>query len=390
MADCYFDNAASTKPFEETVDAYATYMSQNYANPSALHKKGMQAEGALRYAEGQLLRALGLKRGRAIFTSGATEAANLAIGGVLERSESLVGKSAVTTAIEHPCVSEAIRHYQSKGADAAFVPVDRYGQVDRGAFLGAIGPTTAIVSFIWVNNEFGSVQDVAALAKAAKEKNPKALIHVDCVQGFGKLAADFSFVDMMTVSSHKFHGPKGVGALICREGISLAPLSYGGGQQGGVRSGTVDAPAIYAMGHASETMDRTGYAARLAQLGEFCYAALSGRFAPEYWNSHKNGFSSGYAPHIFSLSFPGLKGEVLVHMLEEEGIYVSTASACSSAKPGKASPLLSIGCDSNRVDGALRISLSAFNTEDEIEFMVSRIAHSVERLARIMGKALAK
>jgi len=390
MADGYFDNAASTQPLPSVLEAFTSYLGTQYANPSSLHKKGIEASYCLAYAEQEILSTLGMRDGKVVFTSGATESANMAISGILTRGESLQNRTVLTTAIEHPCVSETCHYFESLGAKVGWIGTDENGQVDKQALLSAVDEKTALVSLIWVNNEFGAVQDIAGLSRAIKAKNTKTLIHVDAVQGYGKLKADFSNVDMVSISAHKFHAPKGIGALAMRKGITMKPLMHGGGQQANLRSGTINSPGIFAMAKASEAMREINAGDTLRDLGSYCYKELSLRFAPESFNSHKGGFDTAYAPHIFSLSFPGLKGEVLVHMMEEKGFYLSTASACSSTATKKNSPLLAIGADLARVEGTVRISLCALNTKMEISEMADCLYGAVSELSRIYGKVKAR
>ncbi|MCL1802946.1 MAG: cysteine desulfurase [Eubacteriaceae bacterium] len=387
MPDIYLDNAASTKPFRQALDAYSELSEDCYANPSSLHKRGIEASYKIKWAKELILSECGFGPDQAdiAFTSGATEAANLAIKGIIGRSAAYESSHIALSAIEHPCVSEPCLECERKGASLSVISVDSFGQIDINSLKESVKPNTKIVSIIWANNEFGSIQDIGRIASIVKSKNPKALLHFDCVQGFGKLKGDFANADLITISAHKFHGPKGVGALIMRKGLNIKEQIQGGSQQGHMRSGTLNTPAIYAMAKALETMGSENAESKLRDLGEHCYNELSKRFGRSMFNSHKNGFSPLYAPHIFSLSFAGLKGEVIMRMLEASDIFISTGSACSSSAKEKPSALYSIGASADEVAGAVRISIGMFNTKEEISIMAEKLAEAVGQLSRAMG-----
>jgi cysteine desulfurase len=283
----------------------------------------------------------------------------------------------ITTEFEHPCVSEAVRYCAQKGAQADFVSVDSYGIIKKDELISAVRPNTKLVSFIWVNNETGAVEPAAELIARIKEKNPSALVHIDATQGFGKIDDPLTGCDMITVSAHKFHGPKGVGALIIKDNITLNTQMHGGGQQGGLRSGTINAPAIAGMGKACEILLARHAKNEIGALQRYLYSRLSASFGEEAINTKLG--KSAFAPHIVSISFPGLKSEVLLHMLEQDGIFVSSGSACSSHKK-HASVLCAVGLDEARIQGTVRISLSEFNTTSEIDFFTEKLQDAVARL----------
>jgi cysteine desulfurase len=303
----------------------------------------------------------------------------------LDRSENKGAIEIVTTTIEHPCVSEVFAHAQRQGVKASFVPVDRHGRVDGGQLHDAVSRNTRLVSLIWVNNEVGCLQDITKLIHAVKAANPDTLVHLDAVQAFGKVEADISAADMVSLSAHKFHGPKGVGALLVKGNIPLAPQILGGGQQENTRSGTINAPAIFAMGKAAEITRLTNPAAGIRAIQTCLYNALREAFGDGVFNTRL--MEAEYAPHIVNFSLEGLKGEVLLHMLEEDGIYVSTSSACSSRRDHKDSPLYALGYGRERVDSALRVSASEMNTTDEVDFLMDRLKAAAGRLGgRKAGK----
>ena len=378
MNEYYFDNAASARPYEEVTAAVAQWMSEEYANPSSLHKKGMTASSAVSFAAKNILDVLALNDRKVIFTSGATESANTALRGIMEKSQDTGRGNIVTTSIEHPCVSEVFRYYAQRNAEVRTVSTDRFGQINTDELEQAVDSSTRLVSFIWVNNEFGSVQPASRLAEIIKKKNRRTLIHLDAVQGFGKVSDNLSEIDMISLSAHKFHGPKGVGALVLKNGISLAPLILGGGQQDSFRSGTVNAPGIYGCGTAALlTAQRKPHEA-VTELRNYLYGRLKDTFGDGIFNTRI--YEADYAPHIINISLEPFKGEVMLHMLEESGIYVSTASACSSHKKDSGSVLMSLGISAGRAESALRISLSEFNTKDEADYLTEKLLSTAERL----------
>lgn len=378
----YLDNAASTRPYDEVIDVLDEYQRSVYANPSALHSFGSKAAKALDYAGENLLKAFGIKDDRnIIYTSGATESANLAIKGVLERSEDISKYNIVTTQTEHACVSRVFDYYQRKGCESRCIPVDHSWRADEDALVNALDERTKLVSLIWVNNEVGAINDITGLAKKIKNVNKDILIHIDAVQGLGKIKADFSDIDMITVSGHKFHAPKGIGALICKKNIVLIPQILGGGQQNNLRSGTVNAPLIAAMGKACE-MIAGGRSDEVAVLQKYLYEKLCSDYGEEAVNSKIS--TGNFAPHIISVSFEGIKSEVLLHMLENDGIYVSTSSACSAHKKQN-TVLAAYGLSDRRIRATVRISLSEFNTRDEIDFFCDKLKQHVALLSGMRG-----
>lgn len=379
--ECYFDNAATTRPSKEVADYLYTTMLDQYANPSSLHKKAFEAKKLVEYAEKQVQRVLGLSGRRIVFTSGATESTNLAIKGTLEKFEDPKKLHIITTTIEHPCVSEVFRYYENKGVMSEYISVDRFGKIDQESLLGKIRPNTKLISLIWVNNEFGAVQPISEIIKKIRLINPSAFIHIDAVQGYGKIHDDFSDVDMISISAHKFHGPKGIGALILKKNLSIVPQILGGGQQDNYRSGTINAPLIGAMGKACELLSDEPCFAKLQQLQRYLYDTVCCEFGEEVINTKIK--DSEYAPHILNVSFEGLKGEVLLHMMEEDDIFLSTSSACSSHKKNKKSVLKEIGLSQKQIDGTIRISLSEYNTAEQIDFMIQRLSVAVSKLSRL-------
>ena len=379
----YFDNAASTKPYKEVIDYYAQVAQNIYSNPSALHKFGYEAAKLTEDAREKLLAVYELKDYEVVFTSGATESANLAIKGTIERFEDISKTHIITTGIEHACVTQPCLYLEGRGAKVSFLGVDRYGKIELDELKNAINKNTKLISIIWVNNENGIIQDIKKISETIKSISPQILLHIDATQGFGKVPADLSVADLISISAHKFHGPKGIGALFIKKGISLNCVEHGGGQQNGLRSGTINAPMIAALGKTCELTDISSSYRILREKQQYLYGALVKKFGEDVINSHI--YENGYAPHILSVSFPSLKGEVLLHMLEANDIYVSTSSACSSRKKIK-SVLANLGFSHEKITGTLRLSISEYTTEEEIDFLVSKLAEAVETLSLLRGK----
>lgn len=363
--EVYLDNSATTCPFDE-VCGYMDELNRTcWGNPSSLHTLGMQAEAAVSEARSALLGGLGNADGNIVFTSGGTEANNLAILGTvmakLKRHPKII-----TTKIEHPAVSEPFRYLEQQGAEAVYLDVDARGQVDMAQLRDALDADTALVSIMHVNNEVGSVQPIRAIAALVHRTAPRCVFHVDGVQAYGKVDVDVSGVDMYTISSHKINGPKGVGALYVRRGVSLKPAVYGGHQERGLRSGTENVAGIGGFGRAAQITlrDRAAHAAHMASLK----ARLADRLADIPGACVNGGLGDGFAPHILNVSFPGIRSEVLLHALERHGVYVSAGSACSSNRPSLSPVLSAMGLDRVRIDSALRFSLGYGVDEAGIDY----------------------
>lgn len=380
----YLDNAASTMPYPEVAEYLYDYMQNSYANPSAIHKFGFECAKVIKYAEEQILRLAGLNDRNVIFTSGATESANLCIKGTAERFEDIKKIHLIMTPIEHPCVSEAVNYLNRKGAQMSIVGVDKYGIINEEELLNVINENTKLISLIWVNNETGITQDISGILKRIKSKYPNIMLHIDAVQGFGKIKADMSNADFITISAHKFHGPKGVGALICKKNTTIIPQILGGGHQNNLRSGTVNTPLIGAMGKACELADITAYQTHVINMRDNIIKRIKNELSGKAL-INTNPDESEYAPHIVNVSFPGLKGEVILHILEDKDIYISTASACSAHKK-HSTVLSSMGISKEMIDGTVRISLSEFNTKEETDILVDELKSAVSTLSTLRRK----
>lgn len=386
MKEVYLDHAATT-PVLPCVAALAQELfTEAYGNPSSKHKKGLEAEQYLKAAGETLAGLMKVTPKELIFTSGGTEANNLAlIGAALANQRA--GKHLITTAFEHASVYQPLLFLEELGFRVTFLPVDAFGQVSPEALADAICDDTLLVSIMMVNNEIGAVQDIAALTAAARAKKPELLFHVDAIQAFGKytLYPKRLGVDLLSVSGHKLHAPKGSGLLYVRDKVKLKPLLHGGGQQRGLRSGTENVAAIAGLARAAQE-----YAAEretaVAQMTACKRLLVNGLRAMEGVTVHALGDGEEAllqtAPHIVSAGFAGIKSEVLLHALAEEGIYVSSGSACSSNHPGISGTLKAIGVRQELLDATLRFSFSRFTTEAEIETTLDALRRLLPKLRR--------
>ena len=399
--EIYLDNSATTRVFPEVAEFMTKIMCEDYGNPSSMHHMGVEAEKYVRQAREIFAKILKCESKNIYFTSGGTESDNLAIIGAAE-SMKRRGKHLITTSIEHPAVINTMKHLEQEGYEVTFLPVDKSGVVRMDELEKAITDETILVSTMHINNEIGSVQPIDEIGKIIKQKNPETLFHVDAVQGFGKipLYPKKAGIDLMSMSSHKIHGPKGVGALYVGDGVRLKPITFGGGQQDGLRSGTENVPGIAGMALAAKMLyeNVTSEAEKLYELKErLIFGALQtegvsvngmdpgtdlqGMEGESLRNAVKSAIS-GTAPHIVSLSFEAVRAEVLLHALEDRGIYVSAGSACSTHKPEPSATLKSIGLDKSLLDSTLRFSMSEFTTPFEIDETVKALGEIVPMLRR--------
>lgn len=342
-----------------------------------MHQKGVEAENVLKQARKVAAQYLGCKEGEIIFTSGGTESNNTAIKGIAFQYQNR-GKHIVTTQVEHPAVYDVCKQLEGIGFAVTYLPVDREGRVSVEDVKRALRPDTILVSVMHVNNELGTIQPVEEIGQWLKQY-PKVLFHVDAVQGIGKVPLslhDFG-IDLLSVSAHKFYGPRGVGILYKREGLIIHPLMMGGGQEAGVRSGTENLPAIAGMAKAIRVLEELGKdeAGRLQSLNQRLREGIE-RIDGCTVNTPRH----GAAPHIMNLSVPGVKAEVLLHALEERGFLVSTKSACSSKANEPSRVLTAVGIERDCALSSLRISLGRENTREEIEQFLTALEACVETL----------
>lgn len=362
----YFDNAATTRCCDGAKARVIQALSEDYGNPSSLHVRGMEAENQIRKAREQIGRTLKCKESELIFTSGGTESNNLAILGAAMANRRR-GMHLITTEVEHPAVSSPMKFLEEQGFTVTRLKVDRDGLISLEELEQAIRPDTILVSVMYVNNEIGAVEPVEEAARVIHSRNPETLFHVDAIQAYGKymIYPGRTGIDLMSVSGHKIHGPKGAGFLYVKEKTRIIPVMYGGGQQKNMRSGTENVPGIAGLGQAAQEAyeDFSGKQAYLYGLKERFLAGLAGL----EW-AHVNGRTGrDSAPHIISLSVDGVRSEVLLHGLEDKGIYVSAGSACASNKPAPSSTLQAIHVKREYLDSTIRISFCRENTPKEVD-----------------------
>ena len=362
----YLDNSATTRPFDSVVDATIDCMREHYFNASAAYKPAVDVDKEMRACRKAIAAQVGAREDEVIFTAGGTESDNLAILGyamTLHQSANFVVSS-----IEHPAVNETVQRVRALGHEVRELPIDTRGIVDLAAAEEIIDEHTAFVSCMQVSNETGAIQPVAQLSAIARRKNPNVCVHVDGVQGFMRVPMHMGKmgVDLYALSGHKIHGPKGVGALVVRKGVRLVPQTTGGGQEKNLRSGTYNSPGILGLGQAVREMaKRTEDIGRMRELKQRLYAQLA-----DLAEVRVNGplpDEEDSAPHILSLSFDGVRGEVMRNALEGAGIYVSTGSACASHKQKVSSTLRAMGLTGEQADGTIRVSLGLFNTLEEMD-----------------------
>lgn len=378
----YFDNSATTKPYDEVLDAYIKVNRDMYGNASSLHNFGGKSEQLITRAREQIANLCGVKPTEIYFTSGGTEGNNMAIKGaaMMHRNR---GNHIITTAVEHPSVKEPCEQLRSMGFEITYLPVNKDGVVSITDLRDAITDETTLVSVMYVNNEVGTIQPIGEIGKLL-EQYPKILFHVDYVQGAGKLAIAIHerFIDLCTFSAHKFHGLKGTGFLYKKEGVNLAPLITGGNQEYKMRSGTENTGGIVAMAKALRMaeLQRKNNEKKLQLVREYLCEKLA---ANSNIIVHTPVTST---PHIINFSAIGLKGEVLVHALEEQGIIISTTSACSSKDKLPSGTLKAMKVSDELAMGAVRISMSYDNTLTEAETFIKALNIILQRLNKVMRR----
>lgn len=383
--DIYLDNSATTRCFPEVAALMNEIFLEDYGNPSAMHHRGVTAEKRIAEAKKTLASILKVREKNLYFTSCGTESDNLAIIGAALAMQRR-GKHLITTVIEHPAVLEAMKYLESQGFEITRLGVDRDGIVSPQAVAEAVRPDTILVSVMHTNNIIGAVEPVEEIGKAVKAANPDTLFHVDAVQGFGKtqIFPKRANIDLLAASGHKIHGPKGSGFLYVADGVRLVPLMYGGGQQGGMRSGTENVPGIAGMALAASMLYRDLDADRdkLFAMKNRLIERLSA--VPDIVFNGRTDETS--APHILSVRVRGVRAEVLLHALEDKGIYVSAGSACSSNHPRPSETLMAIGVPQKEMENSIRISLSVMNTMEEMDIAADAIAEVVPFLRRFVRK----
>lgn len=381
--ECYLDNSATTRAFDDVAQLVADTMTKQYGNPSSMHHYGKVAEDIVKNAKKQIAATLHCNEKEIFFTSGGTESDNMAIIGTARAKEKEVGRHLITSSVEHPAILETMRYLEKQGFEVTYLPVDSNGQVRIEDLKNAIRPDTILVSIMLVNNEIGALMPIEEIGSVIKEINPKTCFHVDAVQGYGKFHINPSKmgIDLMSVSGHKIHGPKGTGFLYVRNGVRLVPINYGGGQQHGMRSGTENVPGIAGLGRAAqeiyENLDE--HVKVMRDLKSYFIKSVTDKLSDVTVNGKTD---DDCAPHIISLSFKGVRAEVLLHALEDKDIYVSAGSACSTNRPHVSDTLKSIGLDTELLDSTLRFSMSVFTNKDEIDQTISALEELVPMLRR--------
>ena len=370
--EVYLDNSATTRCSARARDLMLQVLAEDYGNPSSLHNKGKEAEDYIRRAREQIARTLKLDGRELLFTSGGTESNNLAlIGGALANQR--LGRHIITTAVEHPSVHAPLAHLKGLGYEITELSVDRDGVISLEELRCALREDTVLVSIMMVNNEIGALEPVMEAGKLIKEKNPNTLFHVDAIQAYGKfyIYPKKWGIDLLSVSGHKIHAPKGTGFLYIADKVKVQPMIFGGGQQKGLRSGTENVPGVAALGEAAAEIyeDFEGKIERMHALRERLIAGI-GEIEGVTVNSRTD---RSCAPHIVSISIRDVKSEVMLHSLEEYGIYVSAGSACSSHKPAPSRTLQALGLSKGAVESTIRISLSVDTTEEEVYYAVEKM-----------------
>lgn len=383
--EVYLDNSATTRCFDQVAELTAHIMCEDYGNPSSLHRKGVQAEKYTRYAKEVIAGNLKVNEKEIFFTSGGTESDNLALIGCV-RANCRSGRHLITTQIEHPAVLQTIKHLEEEGFRVTYLPVDPKGCIRLEDLERAITGETILVSIMHTNNEVGAIQPVAQAGALIKRMNPRILFHVDAVQGYGKfrIYPKRMKIDLMSASGHKIHGPKGIGLLYVDEKVKIKPVSFGGGQQNGMRSGTENVPG----------------AAGFAKAVELVYQNLDQDIKKMY--QLKKAFVDGIqkmddvvvngcpdeagAPHVVSASFRGVRSEVILHALEDKGIYVSAGSACSARKPQPSATLQAMGIEKELLSSTIRFSFSVFTTMEEINYTLQTLYDIIPMLRKYTRK----
>ena len=379
--EAYFDNSATTRCYPEVAEIVVKTMTEDFGNHTAMHLKGVEAEKYVREAAQILAKILKVNEKEIIFTSGGTESNNLALFGGADANKRS-GNHIITTSVEHAAVGQPAERLEQMGYEVTIVPVDHRGVVQLEALEKALRPDTILVSTMYVNNEVGAVMPVEEIAKLVHEKSPKALYHVDAIQAFGKyrIYPKKAGIDMLSVSSHKIHGPKGVGFLYINEKARIQPQILGGGQQAGMRSGTDNVPGIAGLGVAAK-MVYTDFDKKIEHMYQLKERLAEGFLKLPDVRLNGMEIREG-APQILSASFLGVRSEVLLHTLEEKGIYVSAGSACSSHKRKAAGTLSAMGMEAAQRESTLRFSFSEENTFEEVDYALEVIGQVLPMLRR--------
>ena len=378
MKNIYLDNSSTTKPSKKVIKSINNALENNYGNPSSLHNKGLKAERNLKKSRKNIAQKLEVSQKEIFFTSGGTEANNLALKGITEKYKNR-GRHLVTTKIEHPSVLNVFRYLEKNGFKVSYLDVDENGLISLKDLRKSINKNTILVSIMHVNNEIGSIQPIAEAGKIIKEENHLCFFHSDTVQSFGKLYLNPKKwnVDLLSISGHKIHGPKGIGALYCKNNIELEPLILGGGQENNLRSGTENTAGIAGLNTAVTELPKitkkNKYNKQINHLKNHFLKKLeeNKNKLPDF--KINTPVDNKSAPHIINISFLGIRGEIIVHCLEKEGIYISTGSACHSQKKEQSNTLNAINLSQKMKNGTVRISFSTYNSIKEINYTIQKL-----------------
>ncbi|MBR6003828.1 MAG: cysteine desulfurase [Lachnospiraceae bacterium] len=391
--EIYLDNSATTRVYPEVASLMCKIMTEDYGNPSSMHSKGVEAEKYVLDAYRQVAEVLKVKEKEIVFTSGGTESDNLALIGAAMANKR-AGMHIITTKVEHPAILNTVAYLKDEGFEIDYLSVDKTGRISIDELKSKLRKDTIIVSIMHTNNEVGSLMPLEEAGKLIKAVNPSCLFHVDAVQGFGKAVMPIksACIDMLSISGHKIHGPKGIGILYVNEKVKIKPISYGGGQQKGLRNGTLNAPGIAGIGLAAKMINENLSEKReklyelksffLQEISKVDKVSVNGCLKDECGNF----LVKETAPHIINISVKGLRSEVMLHALEEKGIYVSAGSACSSHSKKESSTLKAMGASAEETDGALRISMSEFTTREELETLIVELKAVIDKYGRFIRK----
>ena len=381
--EIYLDNSATTKPYQEVVDKMVLALTTQYGNPSSIYKKGIEVEREIKEIRRNIARSLGAKETEIYFTSGGTECNNTIIRSVANLNKK-TKNHIISTVIEHPSVLNTLKDLEADGFEVTYLPVGKDGKISLEDLKNAIKKETILVSVMHVNNEIGTIQPIEEIGKYLKSLDEKVYFHVDGVQSYAKIKFRPSRynIDFMSVSGHKLHGPKGIGFMYVKENNRIKPLLTGGGQEIGIRSGTENVPGIYGIGEAVRILNQDLEVTidKVRGLRDLLKEEILANIDNVKINSPEDGVC-----HVLNVSFRGVRGEVLLHYLEQKEIYVSTGSACSSKKKGS-HVLNAIGLTPDEIEGAIRFSLSDLNTKEEIMQTVEVLKESVSDLRMIIGR----
>lgn len=382
--EIYFDNSATTRVLPQVADLACKVMCEDFGNPSALYNRGLQAEKLLRQARERVAKTLKAAPEEIFFTSGGTEANNLALRGAADACKRR-GRHIIVSAVEHPAILRTAEALAEQGYKVDYLPVDENCLVGAQQLAALLTEETVLVSVMLVNNEVGAIQPIAELKQVMRRLAPNALLHVDAVQAYGKMPIDPKAlgVDMLSVSGHKLHAPKGTGFLYIRKGVRVVPQLTGGGQERAMRSGTENMPGICALGLAAE-MAYADLDKRMQLAADIKAALLNGLADLPGWQINS---PQAALPNVLNISFDGVKSEVLLHMLEQRGLLVSSGSACAAKKDSLSHVLLAMGYNRTRIEGAIRFSFSCLNTVEEAERAAGIVCSEVADLRMVLGSS---